>query len=566
MSVNNRERLFILLLVALGASRMIAFLDVAIRHIALNMDFDHCEGEVVTTLCEIKRGLSIYPDALSSRVGFIYMPLYYWVAGPLTACGTQLMYLGPRLVSLLSYLATVTLLPLSVDRYGSKDRMKYLGVVALVLLVTLSLFRRMGSFYFQARVDMLAMMFAVASWASLRTFGHARRGIMGAGVLQALAVVTKQSFVLQIPFTLAVTMERPWVSRENFHRAAWLIAPTVLLVAGILMDGGTNSFYYLFTVAGRQGVVQPMVAQFWRTELPRAALCEGVICLGVLIWLYRRGRRRDAFYLGAMLGAFGLNSFSTRIHSGGWDNCMIPVTFTLVSVAAHVLVHQSFDWLKMPKLTLDRRAWAMVGVAVVVALGLGRRSGLRKVRVEPTSIAYTDAFTRLAQAFTVYFTELPQLNTLTNHYDPSWPLQLLWYEFFRFDGARWPMVDPAHPPGPVAMMDRALAARTFDFIVIERLWPATPDRRYPGLVMAKVDTLCTNYRLAGWVKYPNEETMNSPLGGGFRPQFILARADLDSNALRRLNAEIPLRTVRARDTEETFSADCRTVAEQPRSH
>ena len=525
MNRRSRERILIFVLVALCLVPVAQFTRLVARTIASAADLEHGEGEMVMGICDLKDGLALYPDHLSSRVAFNYAPLYYWISAPFTACAAPGVFLGGRLVSLLSFLLTLALLPLCVWTLRAGHRSKILVTSLLLVFLSLTLFKPLGAWYFLARTDMLALGFAAASWAILRNGRGSTLGFAAAGLAQALAVASKQSFILQVPLLALAAGEMPLFSRRNLNSYVYLTAPTALVVFGMYLAGGIPLLHYTFTLPGQQGLVRRLIVWFWVDDLPRTVLIEALVAAVYLYRLYRRraADHRELIFTGAFLAAFVANSYSSRFHSGAYLNCLIPGVFAIVVVASKVIAGGLIDLAQKP-LRIERRLCGFAGALVLmVGLGLFRGRDLSAFALDPATADFTAAFVRLARRHTIYFTEIPQINRQAGTYDPAWPMQLNAFEFFRFNRLEFPTLTPGRLPKPIQLMEDLIANQRFDFILSDGFFITTEQNRLPRLALVDAAILCQNYRYVGRIKYPSERTMIPPTGAETRPNVVLVR-------------------------------------------
>jgi hypothetical protein len=182
------SRLFLVVLLALGAVRAWLFLDYAYQRIPAAFEAFHLESKMVHLAWRVQAGVRLYPDWRSyPHVANFFAPLYYVVVGRLgRALGSSLdeLYIVGRLVTFGSVLATTLMLGLVVGRrHGA-----WAGVLGAV--VSLGVGPLFG-FGIMTRPDAMADLLGLAGF-FLAT--SRRRGLpYPGGLLLVLAVLTKQT-------------------------------------------------------------------------------------------------------------------------------------------------------------------------------------------------------------------------------------------------------------------------------------------------------------------------------------------------------------------------------------
>jgi 4-amino-4-deoxy-L-arabinose transferase-like glycosyltransferase len=308
-----------------------SYLVVAIARIAYPYDLEWMEGGTLEHVARVLRGQPLYVAPSLDFTPYIYAPLYYYVAAPFAKLlGLELLPL--RLVSFAASLGSLALIAALVH---GRTRSRLGALVAAGLFA--ALFKRGGAFFDLARVDSLALFFTLFGvWLLLASERHD----IAAGVLLAAAFFTKQSALL---VAAPVVLVRSW-SLRGPQRLRCLAAFLALAAGGsLLLHLSTQgwSTYYLFALPASHPWVSSAWIGYWRDDLlkvvPVAALALALVIArapGV-----RAGRPIE---LAAVMGAL-VESWSARLHTGGFSNVLIPVYACLAWQMGIVL-----GWLDQP--------------------------------------------------------------------------------------------------------------------------------------------------------------------------------------------------------------------------
>lgn len=264
-------------------------------------------------------GQSLYVTPSLNFIPFIYSPLYFHVSS-LFAHVTGNSFLPLRLVSLLSSLGCLAFIFMIVHRRTSS---LYASFIASCLFS--ATFRISGSWFDIARVDSLFLFLLLAS---IYTFDSPRlltRSFVSPALL-FLSFFTKQTALI-----VAVCLSAAVLFTHKRSERFWFPLSFSLLIVGsfVLMNTLTAGWYkyYVFDLPAQHDIVNSLLVGFWTRDIAQPlaiALCVCVIpFLSVGTATNSKTDRviRDIFILGSLFMA----SYLSRIHSGGYNNVLMPV-------------------------------------------------------------------------------------------------------------------------------------------------------------------------------------------------------------------------------------------------
>ena len=289
-----------------------SYLVVALLRMSYPYDLEWLEGGSLEHVARVLRGESLYAPPSLEFTPYIYAPLYYYVAAPFAKLfGLRLFSL--RLVSLAASLGVLALIAALVH---GRTRSRLGALVAAGFFA--ALFKRSGAFADLARVDSLALFFLLlAVWLLLAS---ERRDLI-AGALLAAAFLTKQSMLL---IAAPIVLTRTWSLRGP--QSLRCIAAFVALAAGgcAMLHLRTHgwSTYYMFSLPASHPWVPAAWVGYWRTDL-FAAVPVAMLALGLVIARAAGLGPARPLELVAVLGSLA-ESWSSRLHSGGYSNVLMP--------------------------------------------------------------------------------------------------------------------------------------------------------------------------------------------------------------------------------------------------
>lgn len=296
---------------------------IALRRMTFPFDLEWMEGASVDHVRRLLTGQHIYAPPSLGFIPYLYPPLYYYVSAVVArVMGVGLVPL--RLVSFVCSLGCFSILYLLVRRETGAPRA---GLIAAGMFV--ATFRVGGAWFDIARVDSLALVLLLGA-VYLARFAERSRAWAAAGILLALSALTKQT-ALMVAVPLGV-----YALIVDWRGAIVLTAACVGLfgAATLALDASTHGWYLYYTVGlpFRIQQVGAIPASFWHHDV--AAAMPVALVAGVGYLASRRAWSRSAlFYLALAVGFVG-SSWLSRIHSGAYDNVLIPAYACLAVLLA----------------------------------------------------------------------------------------------------------------------------------------------------------------------------------------------------------------------------------------
>lgn len=339
-----------------------AYLWVALHRIGYPFELEWLEGGAVGIVQRAAAGHGLYVQPSLHYVPWPYPPLYFWTSGAV-AHVIGVGFLALRLVSFTASLATFLVIYVLV-RSETRDRVAGLCAVGLYAAT----FRLTGAWLDLGRVDSLfLLLFLLAVLAARRA--RSWRGGLAVGVLVFLAFFTKQTaLVAALPLLAWLLLRRPRVGASAAGTAGVLVIGSTL-VMNALSHGWYA--YYVFGELAHQPLVSGALTGFWVHDLWHplgvALLLAAAAVLGP--WAIRRRWpfRPDVlgFELAVVLGLVGA-SWVGRLHSGGWDDVLIPAAAGVALLVGHAVA-------ALRRAPPVRWRWLVTGLlAAPIALQLGQ--------------------------------------------------------------------------------------------------------------------------------------------------------------------------------------------------
>ncbi len=268
----------LLFLVALAFSLL--YLIVGLARVRYPYSLDLIEDNLVMQAWRVAQNQPDYVPPNADYVPQVYMPLYTWLGGlifKVTGPG-----FGPlRLFSFLCTLATALLLAWIAQRESGRH---LLGLAVAGLF--LAGYRLSGGWYELARVENLFVLVSLAGVATAIYSHHTTWGLLAAGALMGLSLLTKQNGMLfaagTAVYLLINVRGRLWL----YVAAFTLVGLLPLWLADLASDGWLA--YYAFGVAYASPIEAGRIVDTLRRELFGAMLLLSLSLLLVLLASLRR--------------------------------------------------------------------------------------------------------------------------------------------------------------------------------------------------------------------------------------------------------------------------------------
>jgi hypothetical protein len=298
-------------LLVCGLAFLVAYVGIALFRWRYPYELEWMEGGVLGHVHRVLDGQPLYGAPSLRFTPFIYTPLYYYAsAGAAWLLGPNLSTL--RLVSILgSVLALWAIYRLVTDETKSR----WAGLIGACLFA--ACFRLAGAWLDLARVDALFMGLLLAALVCVRGVASRRRALV-AGLLFGAAILTKQEALLP---SLAVL---PFLWRRGPRLAATYGAALAAAVAvpTLWLQNASHGWFlqYMVVLPTQHAIEKGSVLGFWAHDLVQPLAIAVLFAVAVLASMRGEARR---FYV-PVVAALILASYSARLHTGGYDNVLLP--------------------------------------------------------------------------------------------------------------------------------------------------------------------------------------------------------------------------------------------------
>lgn len=181
------------LLLIISTYYLVIFFLLAIKRIFYPFELWHYEGNTLIQVTRIIEGKKIYVQPTFYYIPMIYGPIYYYVSALLAKIFGIHLYVF-RFVSFLATLGTMYTLFLFIKKETNKLTISVIGIGLFA-----ATYLKTGTILDSARVDSLYIFLLIASLYFSR-FGTRTKSHIFAAVIMFLAIMTKQTAVLILPF------------------------------------------------------------------------------------------------------------------------------------------------------------------------------------------------------------------------------------------------------------------------------------------------------------------------------------------------------------------------------
>jgi hypothetical protein len=333
---------------------VLMYVVVALLRLRYPYELEWIEGGMVNHVARLRSGQPLYGAPSLTFTPDIYTPLYF-VVGAAMSLITGTGFVTLRLVSIVS---SVVLLAALAKLAHRETNDWFAGLVAAGLFA--ACYRISGAWLDIAREDTMCLALLFCGLVVARDARTPGRGV-AAGVLLSLSFLTKQVALLPA-IAVAVFL---LVARRG---RSTVIAYSATVVVGILgtslvLDRITHGWYgfYVWRLPSEHAVAHGSYVGFFTSDLFAPLGIAIVIGVIGLIALRRRDSSGFAFHVSvgvALLAA----AYSARLHTGGYDNVLLPV-YAGIAVVFAIGVHRV--------LQLPTRTWlgALAAIACLVQFG-----------------------------------------------------------------------------------------------------------------------------------------------------------------------------------------------------
>jgi len=295
---------------------LVVYIAVALVRLPYPFELEWMEGGSVVHVQRVIDGQPLYGRPSLEFTPFIYSPFYYYASAvPARVFGNGFVPL--RVVSLLSSIGSLAVIALLVHKRTGSGSASFLASCLFA-----ATFKLTGAWFDLARVDSLAL-FMILAGAYLLEMRTRLTNTAGAAILLFLAFFTKQSSAIAAAsLAVAVLMTRRGGDRLLLPSLLGLLIAASVLVMNASTDGWFG--YYVFDVPARHPIETSLMTGFWTKDLGSHLPIALIFCIFGLFGLgvsHRESSKR--IFDAALFSGLIIASYSSRIHSGGFDNVLM---------------------------------------------------------------------------------------------------------------------------------------------------------------------------------------------------------------------------------------------------
>ena len=310
--------------VSLAYAAMVAW--VWIGRAAYPYELEWLEGIALEHVQRLRDGLPLYTAPSLAWVPLNYTPLYFW----LSAASASLFgetFLAMRLVSMLATAAAAAAMWKLVRFETGRAAPAWLAVGLFA-----ATYRLGGGWFDVARADSLHLALLLGGALVARTDPSRWRMPLVAGVLFALAFMTKQTAIVAAGPLVA------WLAITDRWRGLVLGAVFVMLSAAglVALDAASGGWfrYYAYVVPSFHPRSMALLWNFPVQDVLRwFAPLLAVVVLALAGRADRDARTRWGFHFALAAGFVGL-AWSLRLYPGGFDNVLLTAHAALALLGA----------------------------------------------------------------------------------------------------------------------------------------------------------------------------------------------------------------------------------------
>ena len=380
-------RLAAVVLISLAGLYILTYLWLAYHRLSYPFDLEWIEGGMTDEVQRILRGESIYVSPSVDFVPFLYPPVYFY----LSAAVSWLVGGGLLPLRIVSFTASLVSFVLIFAIVRSETRNWMIALLAVGMFA--ATFRVTGAWLDIARVDSLFVALWLGFVLAATRGGSSRGSAVLAGLLAALAVLTKQSAIIACAPVVLYLFVRSW--KHGLLIAA--SATAVLSATGFYfqrVSDGWFSYYVIDLLKQQTEWIPTTFLTFWTRDLLDHVVVA--ILLGVFFLAGRFHQDRDRFLLWLSVAVGGLAaSYLTRVKVGGYDNVLLPA-LAIVSILFGFGVHDALRAAHRGSARHGPRAAALVTAACVLQLVMLAYNPLGQVPTLEDQEAGVDLVRRLA--------------------------------------------------------------------------------------------------------------------------------------------------------------------------
>ncbi len=294
----------------------------ALSRVWFPFELEWMEGAIWQQVRAVAQGLPLYSAPSPEQVGLIYPPLYFWLGN----LAWSLLGEGFGALRLISFGSSLIVFGLLFQIVRRETGLTLDGLLAAGLFA--ACYPASGAWLDLARVDSLFLALILGGfYLARRAWGFGRSA--AAGLCFLLAAATKQTAVIiWAPTVTLLFWTRPGV---RLGLILGLVLPGIAFFFAIYSQEWW--WFYLVELPAGHAIRPGMLLGFWARDLWGVLPVAFVLASATL--LMGRGRFGEGGWTFLMAATLGLmaGSWASRIHSGGFLNCLIPAFAALAVLA-----------------------------------------------------------------------------------------------------------------------------------------------------------------------------------------------------------------------------------------
>jgi len=314
---------------------LVIYLVIALTRISYPFELEWMEGGAVVHVQRLLNGEPLYVTPSLDFIPFIYSPFYFYVSA-LVAYVTGNGFFPLRLVSFVSSLGCFTLIFLIVYKRTSS---RWASLMASCLFA--ATFRLSGAWFDIARVDSLFLFLLLAGIYTFESERFFTRSFASPALL-FLSFFTKQTaLIIAVALSVAALFTRKGAERLWLPLNFGLLLTASSLLMNALTDGWYS--YYVFDLPAQHAILSSMFSGFWTDDIVRHLPIALTACIIPFLGIGNTSNQKvdRLFQDFLILGSLFLASYLSRLHTGGYDNVLMPV---YAAIAIYFGIGLAFSW------------------------------------------------------------------------------------------------------------------------------------------------------------------------------------------------------------------------------
>jgi hypothetical protein len=295
---------------------VLMYFGVAVARLSYPFEVEPLEGGSLTQVRRILAGEPVYVPPTLEFTPYPYSPLYFYLSAGVAAV-TGIGFAPLRFVSLAASLGSMVLIYRFVRRETGSLICAFLSAALFA-----ATFRLGGAWFDIARVDSL-MVFLLLLGAFIWRKASSGGAAFTAGFVMGLSFLTKQT---ALPVGAAFGLQILFPGKRKLSLA--FIAGFLGTIAGstALLNRLTSGwyFFYVFEQARGHTIVPSLSLEVLSSDLARPLGIVIGLCFLYLYSLAAKGRAQDLLFSCLFLAGMIGTGWISRIHTGGYDNSLMP--------------------------------------------------------------------------------------------------------------------------------------------------------------------------------------------------------------------------------------------------